>query len=286
MNNIYNNLPKNNLIIDYEEFINDKYNILTKIKDYLKLENGQNTEKILSTIKYRNKNKMKNLAIIPARGGSKRIPRKNIKDFLGKPIIAYSIEAALKSNLFDEIMVSTENKEIAIISKKYGASIPFLRSKENSSDFATTDDVLIEVVKGLMKKGYSFDNFCCIYPTAPLLSAKSIKEAYLKMINHKLDGVFGVTEFGYPIQRGLIIENGIAKMIWPENKQKRSQDLPPVYHDSGQFYWSTKDSFLKSKTLWTNNTGALKLSNLKVQDIDNEIDWKIAELKYKIINEK
>ena len=230
--------------------------------------------------------KYNNLCIIPARGGSKRIPRKNIKDFLGKPIIAYSIDAALKSQLFNEIMVSTDDEEIAEVARKYGAIVPFMRSKENANDTATTDDVLNEVVSNLIENGFRFENFCCIYPTSPLLSAQKLRTAYSKMINDRLNGIFGVTNFSYPIYRGLLIENGLAKMIWPKNKQKRSQELPNVLHDSGQFYWNTKESFLKNKTLWTNNTGVLELSNLEVQDIDNETDWKIAELKYKLLNEK
>ena len=228
---------------------------------------------------------MKNLAIIPARGGSKRIPRKNIKPFLGKPIIAYSIEAAQKSNLFDEIMVSTDDPKIAEISKKYGALIPFLRSAKNSDDYATTDDVLNEVITKLINLRFEFDNLCCIYPTSPLLNSHNLKTSYNKMMKNEFDGVFSVTNFSYPIYRGLTIENGLAKMIWPENKQKRSQELPTIFHDAGQFYWTTKKSFLKNKTLWTDKTGVLELTNMEVQDIDNEIDWKIAELKYKLLYE-
>lgn len=228
---------------------------------------------------------MKNLAIIPARGGSKRIPRKNIKEFLGKPMIAYVIESAKKAGLFDSIIVSTDDKEIADISIKYGAIVPFLRSNKNSNDFATTDEVLIEVVNKLKEFNIEFDNFCCIYPTSPLLNYRNIKESFDIMIEKKLNGIFSVTNFSYPIQRGLTIKNGIAKMIWPENKQKRSQELETVFHDAGQFYWTTKESFLKNNSLWTNATGVYHLSNLEVQDIDNESDWKIAELKYKLQNE-
>jgi N-acylneuraminate cytidylyltransferase len=228
---------------------------------------------------------MINCAIIPARGGSKRIPHKNIKTFLGKPIIAYAIETAIKSGMFNRVFVSTDNTEIAEISKKYGASIPFLRSEKNSNDFATTDDVLNEVISNLLKNNYNFDSLCCIYPTSPLLSIKNLISAYHLMINKDYDSVFAITEFSYPIYRGLKIKNGKVEMIWPENKQHRSQDLPLVYHDAGQFYWSKKDAFLKYGSLWTDNTGALKLSNIEVQDIDNETDWLIAELKYQLLNE-
>lgn len=229
---------------------------------------------------------MDNIAIIPARGGSKRIPRKNLKNFCGAPIISYPIRVALGSGLFSDVIVSTDDVEIAEIAIKYGASVPFYRSKENADDFATTDQVISEVIAKLISTGINFDNFCCIYPTSPLLSPKTLNEAYCKLLDGNFDGVFAVTEFSYPIQRGLKIENDVFKMIWPENKQKRSQELPKVYHDAGQFYWSTKTSFLESKSLWTDNTSALVLSNLLVQDIDTETDWQIAELKYRLLYEK
>ena len=229
---------------------------------------------------------MTNIAIIPARGGSKRIPRKNLKNFCGLPIIAYPIKVALQSELFTDVIVSTDDQEIADVALKYGAKIPFFRSSENSDDFATTDQVISEVTSELISKKYNFDNFCCIYPTSPLLTPEVLIEAYNKLVSSNFDGVFAVTEFSYPIQRGLVCENDIFKMIWPENKQKRSQELSKVYHDAGQFYWSTKSSFLSKKSLWTENTSALTLSNLVVQDIDSETDWQIAELKYRLLNEK
>jgi N-acylneuraminate cytidylyltransferase len=228
---------------------------------------------------------MTNIAIIPARGGSKRIPHKNLKLFLSKPIISYAITNALDSQLFDNVIVSTDSHEIAELSKSYGAQVPFMRSKQNSNDFATTDDLLKEVINDLICHNYIFNNFCCIYPTSPLLTIKNIKISYDLLLTNNYDGVFGVTEFSYPIQRGLNVVDGKARMIWPENKQKRSQDLDTTYHDSGQFYWSTKQSFLKHKSLWTDNTGVIILSNIEVQDIDTITDWKIAELKYSILNE-
>ena len=161
---------------------------------------------------------MKNIAIIPARGGSKRIPRKNIKSFLGKPIIEYAINTAVQSELFEQVIVSTDDLEIAEISKNLGATVPFLRSNKNSDDFATTDDVINEVLTKLIEVGIRFDNFCCIYPTSPLLVSEKLRLAYFKMIQLELDGIFGVTEFSYPIFRGLSIDKGLAKMIWPENK--------------------------------------------------------------------
>ncbi len=223
----------------------------------------------------------KKIAIITARGGSKRIPRKNIKDFLGKPIIAYSIETALKSKLFDEVMVSTEDEEIAQIAKEYGAIVPFLRSKENSDDFSGTDDVLIEVIKEYQKKGQEFDICCVIYPTAPFITIPKLNEAFELLINKKLDVVFPVIEYSSPIQRALKKnnENKIV-MFEPKNLDKRSQDLEKAYHDVGQFYMVNTTTFLEKKRLWTNNTGVIVLPAMQAQDIDNQEDWELAEFKY------
>lgn len=228
---------------------------------------------------------MANLAIIPARGGSKRIPRKNIKPFLGKPIIAYSIEAALKSNLFDEVMVSTDDEEIAEIAIQYGAKVPFLRSTDNANDFAVLADVVEEVVLNYTQLGMVFTNVCCILPTAPFVTSESISMAYNKLIDDGLASVFPVLEFSFPIQRSLKIEKAKVEMVWPENLNTRSQDLEPRYHDSGQFYWLKTSSFLKENKLFTANSGAIIISALHAQDIDTETDWKLAEIKYKLINE-
>lgn len=226
---------------------------------------------------------MANVAIITARGGSKRIPRKNIKDFLGKPIIAYSIETALNSALFDYVMVSTDDDEIAEVSKYYGAEIPFSRSKQNSDDYAGTAEVVIEVLNDLQKIGKQFDNACCIYPTAPFISKQTLEQAYKLLMGNKFDTVFPVCQFSYPIQRALEINHSKTTMVWPENLNKRSQDLPPRYHDAGQFYWMNIESFLKEKKIFTNYTGSIILDELKVQDIDNETDWKLAEFKYSLL---
>lgn len=225
---------------------------------------------------------MKNIAIIPARGGSKRIPRKNIKHFLGKPIIAYSIEAALSSKLFDEVMVSTDDEEIAEIAMKYGAKVPFLRTKENSNDFATTADVIIEVLNTYVSTGVSFDNICCIYPTAPLISIDSLNDSFSILVDNEFDSVFPVVEYSYPIQRSLGVNQGKIEMVWPENLNKRSQDLESRYHDAGQFYWLKFESFLKTKLIYSDNAGFFKVDELLVQDIDDETDWKLAELKFSL----
>ena len=226
---------------------------------------------------------MANLAIIPARGGSKRIPRKNIKPFLGKPIIAYSIEAAIKSNLFNEVMVSTDDEEIVKIAKQYGAKVPFLRSNDNANDFAVLADVVEEVVSNYSQNNQVFENICCILPTAPFVTSTKIIEAYKILSNNNFDSVFPVLEFSFPIQRSLKIEDNKVVMVWNEHLNSRSQDLEARYHDSGQFYWIKTQSFLTEKKLLTNDSGAIIISQLEAQDIDTETDWKLAEIKYKIM---
>ena len=226
---------------------------------------------------------MKTVAIIPARGGSKRIPRKNIRDFLGKPIIAYSIETALQSGLFDEVMVSTDDAEIAAVSKRFGAVVPFLRSAAMADDFATTAAVLQEVLEMYKNSGRSFDCACCIYPTAPLLNVARLHEGLKLLQSKKFDSVLAVLRFGSPILRSLKLEEGKAAMNWPEYVNSRSQDLPAAYHDAGQFYWFDTNAFLSHGALFTANTGAVELSELEIQDIDTITDWKLAELKYQLL---
>lgn len=223
------------------------------------------------------------ICIIPARGGSKRIPRKNIKDFFGKPIIAYAIEAATNSGLFDEIMVSTDDTEIAEIARQYGANIPFMRSERNSDDFATTADVLMEVLEKYAESGVHFISACCIYPAAPLITAAKLNEAFDILKSKEAFSIVPVSAFDFPIWRSLKIENEKIKFIWPENALKRSQDLVPAYHDCGQFYVFQVDCFLKERKLFTERSYPLLMSGAEVQDIDNENDWQMAELKYKIL---
>lgn len=226
---------------------------------------------------------MKNLAIIPARAGSKRIPKKNIKPFLGKPIIAYSIETAIRTGLFQEIMVSTEDLEIAEIAKQYGAVVPFMRSQKNSSDTAHIAEIIEEVLDEYSKRNCYFDNICCIFATAPLMKAEKIIEAYNLLIKQNFDSVFPVVRFSYPIQRALRVVNNKAQMFNPEYMFTRSQDLEPAYHDAGQFYWMKTAEFHKQKRFFSENAGVIILSELEAQDIDNEDDWKIAEMKYKMM---
>ena len=224
---------------------------------------------------------MKNIAIIPARGGSKRIPRKNIKSFMGKPIIAYSIEAALQSGLFEEVMVSTDDDEIAAVAHKYGASVPFMRSEASANDYATTADVINEVLDCYAQAGKTFDSFTCLYSTAPFISADRLKKAY-SMIKDDIYSVFTCVEFSYPIQRALHIVNGKISMLQPQYLKSRSQDLEKTYHDAGQFYVCIIDDFKKTNSLWGRNTAGLVLSEFEVQDLDTLTDWALAEMKFKL----
>ncbi|HLX91951.1 MAG TPA: pseudaminic acid cytidylyltransferase [Puia sp.] len=223
---------------------------------------------------------MNNLAIITARGGSKRIPKKNIKDFLGFPIIKYSIESAFEAGCFDEVMVSTDDLEIADVALRYGAKVPFLRSAEAANDFVTTADVLNEVLDEYAKREKHFTYCCCIYPTAPFVTGAKLKSAYEKLIETGADTVVPVVRFSFPILRSFKIENGLVKLNWPEHMNSRSQDLPPAYHDCGQFYFFRTAAFKESKKLFTDFTVPFEIPESEVQDIDNEEDWMIAEIKY------
>lgn len=226
------------------------------------------------------------LAIIPARGGSKRIPRKNIRNFCGKPIITYSISAALSSRLFDEVMVSTDDAEIAAIAKKHGAAIPFLRSESTANDHAVIADVIEEVLDEYSKRGKEFAFFCCIFATAPFITGVRLQEGFELMQRMNFDSAAPVLKFSFPIQRALQIENGRVSMIVPGNLNKRSQDLPAAYHDAAQFVWMRTSCFRREKKLLTDNSGAFVLPETEAQDIDTEIDWQIAEMKYLILHGK
>lgn len=227
---------------------------------------------------------MSKIAIITARGGSKRIPKKNIKEFCGKPIIAYSIEAALKSGAFDEVMVSTDSEEIADIAREYGAEVPFMRSEATSNDFATTSDVLMEVFENYEKMGKPVSLACCIYPTAPFITDKRLKEAMDKLEAENADTVMPVVSFSFPPQRGMAIRNDKLELVQPEHIITRSQDLEPIYHDAGQFYAINVERFKESKNVFRGKVLPVVISELEVQDIDNETDWKLAEMKYRLLN--
>ncbi len=228
---------------------------------------------------------MSNICIIPARGGSKRIPRKNIRDFLGKPIIAYSIEAALESKLFDKVMVSTDDREIAKIAKSYGAEVPFLRSSKNADDFATTFDVIKEVLEVYEQENCFFEEACCIYSCAPFVTGEKLIKGFEELRVNNRDVVFPIMAFSFPIQRALKIEAGKLKMFNSKYEKERSQDLEKSYHDAGQFYCFKTKVVLESRTLMTENVGSVLITELEGQDIDNELDWELAELKYRLIKE-
>lgn len=219
---------------------------------------------------------MKNaLCIIPARGGSKRIPRKNIRPFLGKPIIAYSIEVALKSGMFDEVIVSTDDEEIADVARQYGASVPFMRSSENADDHATLADVVDEVLGHYRGK---FKYACCILPTAPLVSVDNLLAGFELLQNENCDIVYPIVRFAFPIQRAFRSENGKLSWFYPQFENTRSQDLEPAFHDSGQFYW------MKTKTgMRSTNRFGMEISEMEEQDIDTEMDWSLAELKFELL---
>jgi N-acylneuraminate cytidylyltransferase len=220
------------------------------------------------------------IAIIPARGGSKRIPKKNVKDFLGKPIISYSIQAALESKIFSEVMVSTDDEEIAGIAKNYGANVPFYRSKELSGDMAMTAPVLLEVLSEYKKRGEHFDIACCIYPCTPFITPQKLEHGINLLQQSKADFVFPVVKFSYPPQRCLVIREQKIAMLYPENCSKRSQDLEPVYHDAGQFYFAKTEQLEKEQTIFGKNTVPLIYAESEVQDIDTMEDWKMAEMKF------
>lgn len=229
---------------------------------------------------------MSSIAIITARGGSKRIPRKNIKPFLGKPIMTYSIEAALSSGLFDTVMVSTDDEEIAQIAKEYGAQVPFYRSERTSNDYAATADVVLEVLDEYAKCGIYYETACVIYPTAPFLTVDALKEAMGILLGGDADGVMPVVKFSFPPQRSVVMRNGLLVPSDPESMKMRSQDLEPHYHDCGQFYCIRVASFLKQRAMVMAHTMPYLQDELTVQDIDTEEDWKIAELKYRLLHEE
>lgn len=222
------------------------------------------------------------IAVITARGGSKRIPKKNIKEFCGKPILAYSIQAAIESQMFDEVMVSTDSQEIADVAIEYGAKVPFMRSEATSNDFATTNDVLKEVFSKYENMGEHFDVAVCIYPTAPFITAQKLKDA-IALMEEGAEAVTPVVRFSFPPQRAFVVREGALQYQFPENAVKRSQDLEPIYHDCGQFYVMKVDNVLHDVKVTRNIP--LIMPETEVQDIDTEEDWKIAEMKYRMMKD-
>lgn len=224
---------------------------------------------------------MNRVAIIPARGGSKRIPRKNISPFAGKPIIGYSVEVALESGLFDRVIVSTDDSEIASVAKSFGAEVPFLRPAELADDITGTNAVVKHCLKWLAKHDFQVDYACCIYATAPFVKVKYLHRGYERLIETGKLFAFSVTSFPSPVQRAIRIKiDGSVEAIYPENISARSQDLEDVYHDAGQFYWGTADAFLNDIEVYSSGSVPVVLPRYLVQDIDTLEDWHCAELMF------
>lgn len=224
----------------------------------------------------------KAVAIIPARGGSKRIPRKNIKLFCGKPIIAYAIETALNSDCFEKVIVSTDDEEIAEIALKFGAEIPYLRAKSLADDYATTIDVMADAVNRLPKE---IDYACCVYATSPLLIAEDIKKGLSLIKQKKSNYAFSITSYPYPIQRALKLDDSEKiSMFNPEHFLTRSQDLIEAWHDAGQFYWGTTEAWKNKTKIFSHESIGVKVPRKRVQDIDTLEDWDMAEFLYRVMN--
>jgi len=223
------------------------------------------------------------IAIIPARGGSKRILRKNIREFCGRPILAYSIQAALESCLFDRVMVSTEDDEIAKIAQACGAQVPCRRSQKNADDFASTADVLLEVLEHYKNQGCDFEQLCCIYPTAPFVTADKLRQGMSLLSRGEADYVLPVVRYSFNPQRAVVIRDNYVHMQYPRFYKTRSQDLEPIYHDCGQFYCAKTSAFLREKTLMGEKTRPLYMPESEAQDLDTPEDWKLAELKWQLM---
>ena len=227
-----------------------------------------------------------NICVIPARAGSRRIPRKNIKEFNGKPIIAYSIEAALKSNCFSQVIVSTDDDEISEVAKKYGAHVPFVRPDELSNDYVGTIPVIKHTIEWMEDNNNYIENVCCLYATAPFIQSKIISKAYQQLKNSSADYCFSVTSFAFPIQRAIrIVQDNKVDMFYPEHFNTRSQDLEEAFHDAGQFYWGKAQAFKDELPLFSEAASPYVLPRYSVQDIDTMEDWITAEAMHKVLQE-
>lgn len=219
-----------------------------------------------------------NVAVIPARGGSKRIPRKNIKPFLGKPIVAWSIETALASGCFQEVVVSTDDAEIAEVARTFGATTPFARPAELANDTVATLPVIAHAVQWLQANGRSLQYACCIYPTAPLLQPSDLREGMEMLATSDADYVISCCAFEFPVRRAVEVDrHGLLRAAFPESIDARSQDLNPLYHDAGQLYWGTAEAFASMRPFFAGRARPLMIPRMRVQDIDDEEDWQRAE---------
>lgn len=225
------------------------------------------------------------IAVIPARGGSKRIPRKNIKYFHDKPIIAYSIESAINSGCFDQVVVSTDDLEIAEIAKKYGAVVPYIRPSNISDDHTGTNTVVSHAIQWFIEQGETVEYACCIYATAPFLQPKYIQEGFNNIQKGGFNFSFSVTTFAFPVQRAIRIKNNGVEPIWSDFILERSQDLEEAYHDAGQFYWGTSKAFINEYELFSSGSLPVVLPRYLTQDIDTLEDWKYAELMFEVLTE-
>ena len=227
------------------------------------------------------------IAVIPARGGSKRIPGKNIRDFCGKPIIAWSIEAALATEMFDNIVVSTDDERIAEIASRHGAEVPFLRPAELADDHTGTNAVVRHAIEWFQENGQHIELVCCIYATAPFVQPRYLREAYDRLVSSDMEFAFSVTSFAFPIQRALRITNdGNMEPMWPEQALRRSQDLEEAWHDAGQFYWGNSEAFIQDLPMFASHSIPVVLPRHLVQDIDTEEDWHRAELMFEAIQKQ
>ena len=221
------------------------------------------------------------IAIIPARGGSKRIPRKNIRDFCGKPILAYSIDTALQSKLFDQVVVSTDDAEIGRVARQYGAQTPFVRPTQLADDHAGTLAVIRHAIEAMQTPNNNIEYACCIYATAPFVKADDLRRGLDILLETGAEIAFSVTSFSYPVQRAIRInKSGRVEMFNPDNYRKRSQDLEAAYHDAGQFYWGKSSAFFSDAPIFSDRSAPVAMPRLRVQDIDTPEDWDRAELMY------
>lgn len=225
------------------------------------------------------------VAVIPARGGSKRIPRKNIRSFAGKPMIAHSIEAAAASSLFEHIVVSTDDPEIADVAKQFGAEVPFVRPDELSNDVIGTTPIVSHATRWMLDQNWRLDAVCCLYATAPFVQADDIKRGLEAMEQGGWDYAFSVTDFAYPIFRSFrVLPEGGVEIFFPEHIGKRSQDLPEAYHDAGQFYWGRPEAWLEQRPVFGARAFPILIPRWRVQDIDTETDWRCAELMFQALS--
>ena len=226
------------------------------------------------------------VAVIPARGGSKRIPRKNIKEFCGKPMIAWSIGAALKSGCFDRLIVSTDDAEIAAVAKEWGAEVPFMRPTDLSDDHTGTIPVIAHAIRWLQQQGEAPEHVCCLYATAPFVESQDLIKGFQQLQEQRIDYVFSVTSYAFPIQRAIrITDSGRVVMFNPEHFNSRSQDLEEAWHDAGQFYWGTAEAWLENRIIFGEHSAPVILPRHRVQDIDTLEDWRRAELMFAALQE-